>query len=99
MTQTAIIWSQAKQLSAETIEANKIKFNHTLQEIKESDFSMLDYLDVAYYAQILTQCDPDQDTWEANDVRRLNMANTKANSFDIINTFENDDSDEIIDFY
>ena len=84
---TVISWQQATQISQD----EKQEKERILQEVKDSDFSILDARDVQYYADIL-EITP-------NEVRRINMKTQNVNSYYMINTFIDDCTNDVFDFY
>lgn len=78
------------------------KFKHYKDEIERSDFSMLDFRDVAYYAKTLTEHDPTGKEWTRNDVRRLNQISELSHTpdaYSYLNSFVDSDTDDVLDFY
>lgn len=89
--QTTINWNQAEQISQHETAKQKQDKIEAMEDIKTSDFSMLDATDIQFYANILDIT--------CNEVREINIKHTGANAYDIMNSFENDETDDIIDFY
>ena len=99
MEQLTITWQQAKSRTDHYKQINRQKFNETKQEVQESNFEILSFMDVSYYAEKLSQHDPSGKDWSANDVRRLNQETTGVSAYSFIDSFEGSNGDEIIDFY
>jgi len=87
-----ITFEQAIILSKEIIKEKEQRKLEVLEDIKVSDFSMLDAIDIQYYADILGIT--------PNEVRAIYLAyNKDKTAFDLLNTFNKDDSNDIIDFF
>lgn len=87
-----IHWEQALQVSEKQQKISKERRKELIKEIAESDFSMFDATDINYFAGALDI--------DSNLVRAIHLrANPHLTNFDLIHTFENDDTDSVIDFY
>lgn len=62
-----------------------------LEEIQTSDFTCLSAADVNYLAS--------KANITPNEARELNMKHTGVNALDMLNTFIDDETDSIFDFY
>jgi len=100
-----ISWQQAEENYEQRKDLNLEEEKRLIKEIEESNFQMLDANDVNYYASALNEVsnrlnsNGKPDPYTPNDVRRMNMEAKGLNSFDLLNTFMDDDEDFIIDFY
>ena len=95
-----ITFSQAVQNYEENNNRNAIKFHETIEEIKTSDFSVLSFLDVQHYTNVLNETNPDKkaDKYTANDVRRMNVREQNDHT-SMMMTFIDSDNDDIFDFF
>jgi len=64
---------------------------YILQEVKESDFSVLNHADVQHYANELNMT--------PNQVREINMKEQGTKTIDYLETFIDSETDDIFDFY
>lgn len=100
-----ITWQQANEDFEENKVVNLVEEQRLIKEIEESDFSMYDANDINYYANELNSVtdrlnsNGKPDPYTPNEIRRMNMRAQGLNSFDVLNTFMDDDEDFIIDFY
>lgn len=90
-TQTTINWTQAERIQEIAQVKKDAQYLEALEDVKTSDFSMLSFMDVAHYAEILGIT--------ANEVRELNMKHTGSSKYDMIDSFLESDTDDFIDFY
>ena len=92
MFKTTIEWHEAIQISKEQQDFDIVERKRLLDEIQTSNFSMLDARDINYYAYELG--------YTPNEIRYIHLAaHPELTSLDLLNTFEDDDTDQIIDFY
>jgi hypothetical protein len=100
-----IYWEQAAQFSEKIKKENIAETERLIKEIETSNFSCLDARDINYYANELnrfsnrTKENGDPDPYTPNEVRRMNMIANDLNSYDLLNTFIEDELDSVIDFY
>lgn len=94
-----IHWEQAYNDYEENKKSNPEKVREILEEIKCSDFSLLDALDVYGYVDKLNTYRSRKEEYTANEVRRINMNAQDYTEFHLLNSFTGDDSDDIMDFY
>ena len=87
----AIEWHQAVQISKEVQKHTRAEKLAAWEAVKTEDMELYDAQDIAYYAEILGV--------EPNKIRRWNMKFKGKDAYDFINTFQNDDSDHILNFY
>ena len=96
---TEIHWNQAQQISKEVKASNKTEFKRLLEEIENSNPTVLDYNDFAYYASKLNSCNATDTNYESNDIRRIMMTNYNCNPSDMLENLIGSDQDDIFDFY
>lgn len=79
---------------------NFLKYKNLIEEVKDIDLSMVDSLDLWSYASDLNKYNPDKNAkkYTANDIRRMNQR-SKNDYEALLNSFENDETDEIFDFF
>lgn len=95
-TQTEIHWNHAERLAENHRRVNKVKFAETIAEIKETNVEMLDFRDILFFSESLSEYDPEGRKWTPQMVRRLFSHSSDA---DILGTFQGDDTDEILNIY
>lgn len=83
-----VTWSQAEQMANESRQYQLEQAEIKLEEFMTSDISMMDAVDIFYYAEI-TKLEPNQ-------LRRIHP---ESDFQDYLHTFENDDSDDILTFF
>lgn len=94
-----IEWHEAIEQN-EAFKNNSIeRFYYLMEELKQSNPTMLSASDFHYYAEELTRNSPDGKTYSANDCRRICLDNSDYDAFDMLESFQDDDTDDIIDFY
>lgn len=98
--QTEINFFQAEKISVQKRTSDKRRFDYLIDEIDNSNPQYLTASDFEYYASELTDTDPSENVWSANDVRRRMLNNyPELDSYDLIDTFIDSESDDIIDFF
>ena len=102
---TYIYWEQAAQYFEQNRKEDIQECKRLIEEIESSDFTVLDANDVNYYANRLNELSDRKDEkgkpmpYTANEVRRINMNANDLHSFDMLNTFVDDITDDVIGFY
>lgn len=100
-----IHWEQAYRSFKHNNKEDKKLVQKLLNEIASSDFTFLDANDVQHYANELNSYSNRKDKdgkdkpYTANEIRLINMEAKELNEFDFINSFLNDETDDIIDFF
>ena len=96
-----IEWYNAQEQSWEIDKEKIARYNHILDEITGAAFYMLEARDVHFYASELNNNNDPKHTQEitANDVRRLNMQAKGINQYEMINSFMDDETDDVIMFF
>jgi len=87
---TAIHWTNPSTKIVETPEISK---EEIIQEIKETHLECMDATDINYFAR--------KAGIEPNEVRRLMIQcdDTEKGFLDLLHSFDNDDTDSLIDFF
>lgn len=91
MEQTTIQFDQAVKISQKAKAEKEQLQASILREVKESNFECYNARDISYFAEILEI--------SSNEVRHINMEAQGVSSFDLIGTFEDDETDDMIDFF
>lgn len=94
-----ITYEKAQKDLQKEIERSKVRFEYLIEEIKDSNPLYLRASDFNYYAAELTNHCPDNKTYTPNDVRRMMLKDKDISLYDMIDTFIDDETDLIIDFY
>jgi len=100
-----IHWEQAMKDFQHNQKEDIAECKRIIEEIETSNFSMLDARDVNYYANELNKYSNRKDKngqpnpYTPNEIRRMNMDAQDLDGFDMFDTFMDDDTDSIIDFY
>lgn len=94
-----IYWEDASERFQEHQKRSVERFNSIMQELKDTCPEGLDARDFQYYAEELSSNSPDKKIYTANDCRIICMSSNELNHFDMMNTFMNDETDDIIDFF
>ena len=91
MQQTTISWSNAVSINKhiqESKEVNKQEQKRYLQEFLDNSFEMLDSRDIHFFAEMTGK--------SANELRRLHP---QANYSNLVESFIDDETDDIISFF
>lgn len=88
---TTITFSQAASEFNRNESKREIEKQEAIEEIKTSHFDCYDAYDIQALAQKAGMI--------PNEVRYLNAESQGINPLDLLHTFENDETDDIIDFY
>lgn len=96
---STIEWIQAVKEHKEKKEKSAERFSYLMEELKQSSPTMLTASDFHYYSEELTYHSPDDKVYSANDCRRICLDNSDRDIFDMLESFQDDDTDDIIDFY
>lgn len=82
---------QAVSISQKISEERKQEIADTIEEIKTSCFDMYDARDIQALAS--------KASMTCNEVRNMNTKHQKIHSLDLLHTFDDDETDDIIDYY
>ena len=98
---TTITLMAAIALSNTIKEENKIEYNRILEEVKTSDFSVLTSMDIHHYVSELNRLSSGSSLKKltANDLREINRKETGASADQYLNSFIDDETDDIFDFF
>ncbi len=100
-----IHWEQAYQNFQHNKKEDLVEAKRMIEEIESSDFGFLDYRDIAFYASTLNELSNRVDKngkvnpYTNNEITRMNMEAKGIASYDLLHTFVDDDTDDVIDFY
>lgn len=94
-----IEWHDALQQNEAFKKHSIERFSYLMEELKQSNPTILTARDYHYYAEELTHNSPDGKTYSANECRRICLDNSDYDIFDMLESFQDDDTDDIIDFY
>lgn len=104
-----IYWEDAFQHFKHNHKEDVDEVKRLIAEIETSDFSLLDARDVQYYANELNKYSNRKHQkgelkgkphpYTPNEIRRINMEAKGISSYELIDSFIDDDTDDIIDFY
>lgn len=98
--QTEISFNQAIEVSINKRITDAVRFDYILDEVDTSSPEILDARDFAYYANELTNHDPDGKVWTSNEVReRMLKNNPELDRYALIDSFIDSEYDDIIDFF
>lgn len=96
---STIEWHEALQQNEAFKKKSIERFSYLMEELKQSSPTMLTANDFHYYSEELTYHSPDNKVYSANDCRRICLDNSDCDIFDVLESFQDDDTDDIIDFY
>ena len=102
---TYIHWEQAVKHFKHNQKEDVEKCRRIIEEIESSDFTCLNANDINYFANELNRYSNRVDErgkrklYTPNEVRRMNIEANELESFYLLNTFIDDITDDIIDFY
>ncbi len=85
-----IEWHQGIEISKQVNAKKEKEHKEILQELSETNGECLSFMDIQYYTDKLNECNIEKYT--NNDVRILLGGN-------VLNSFVDDDGDDIFDFY
>lgn len=88
---TSIEWHEAVQISKEVQKHTRTEKLSVWEAVKTENMELYDAQDIAYYAEILGV--------ESNKIRKWNMMFRSKNAYEYIETFKNDETDDILNFY
>ena len=95
-----IQWEQAMSDFQHNNERDIVEAKRLIDEIETSNFSVLDARDIHYYAGRLNELTNRKEPYTANEIRRMNMdSNDDVDQYDMIASFYEDETDDIIDFF
>jgi len=97
----AVSLSESKRIKEATDRiADAARFEYLIEEIETSTPEGLTASDFSYYASELSDTDPSAKEWTANEVRELMLKNNPdLDRFDLIDSFIDSETDDIIDFF
>ena len=93
-----IEWHDAQNRSEHYKKVKKERYDELLEEIENSDSSMLSYLDLVHYAGELNDCNVRKEQYDVSEIRRM-LLNGNNDKYDLFSSFVDSEDDDIIDFY
>ena len=100
-----ITWNQALNEFENSKERKQTRYNNLISEIENSNPECLTASDFNFYAVELNECNISEEEWTPNMVRMkmLGCYNETGrgdlNPFDLLETFVDDETDSIFDFF
>lgn len=101
-----ITWNQALNEFENHKERNETRYKNLLNEIETSSPTALTASDFNFYSAELNECNIREEDYTPNEVRRMMMygyskdeKHERVSSFDMLESFIDDETDSIFDFY